>query len=832
MVIIYDMDPDDIRTQRNLFILAAFFLGIFALAVTLAPAVSARDWDVTFTWSHWIGYLVWLCGFTAVHLISARYLKVRDPMLLPLVGIISGWGLLTIWRLTPTFGLRQTGWMALSLLVLSLGMRLPSLLSLLRRYKYIWLTSGLILTSLTLIFGTNPMGFGPRLWLGWGGIYLQPSEPLKLLLVVYLAAYFADWSTILVSHHDDLTIPVPPVTPNDSRFISKKKLLTYPQFQILLPTLVMTGLAVLMLLIQRDLGTASIFIFLYSVMVFLVTRWLWVPAASTAILGIAGVFGYRVFDVIRLRVDAWINPWLDPSGRSYQIVQSLLAVAEGGIFGRGPGLGHPTLVPITHSDFIFAAIAEDTGLVGVVGLLVLLGLLTWRGLRIAVKGYDKFHRYLAAGLTTFLIAQSLLIIGGNLRLLPLTGVTLPFISYGGSSLLVSFVIITILVHIKNESVSGEAYGEASQESKRTGNFQNSLPYIAAFLLLGLFATSLIAGWWGVIRGPDLLTRTDNPRRGIADLTIPRGAILDRSGEPIVESVEQDEVLRRILHYPDLGPITGYTHPVYGQSGLESSLDPFLRGIDGNDPITIWWNRLLYGQPPPGLDVRLTIDLDLQAAADELLTTNTGALILMNAENGEILAMSSHPTYDPNQLEAQWDQLLQDERSPLVNRTTQALYSIGDLATAPFINVASETEPGTLSLRLPMAVPKNTTDAAPLEIATYAAALSNMGIRPAPILVQFMEKPEGGWTLLPSLSTPNTVMTSVEAAEVLEDIRSDDGITWGMAYTPDGENLTWYLGGTTSTWAGLPLVIVLVVEQGDMSDAEFIGQSVLLAAMGP
>ena len=201
----------------------------------------------------------------------------------------------------------------------------------------------------------------------------------------------------------------------------------------------MTGIATLLFLVQRDLGTATIFIFLYSAMVFLATGWRWVPAASLGTLFGAGVLGYLVFDVIRLRVDAWINPWLDPAGRSYQIVQSLLAVANGGIFGRGPGLGNPSLVPVAHSDFIFAAIAEEGGLISVIGLFTLIGFLIYRGLRTAILASDNFRRYLAAGLTAFLAAQSVLIMGGNLRLLPLTGVTLPFISYGGSSLLVSFL---------------------------------------------------------------------------------------------------------------------------------------------------------------------------------------------------------------------------------------------------------------------------------------------------------------------------------------------------------------------------------------------------------
>ncbi|MGD8753781.1 MAG: FtsW/RodA/SpoVE family cell cycle protein, partial [Anaerolineales bacterium] len=179
-------------TQRRLLTLAALFLGVYALALSLSPAVVARSWDVDYRWEHWIGYAVWLIGFTLVHQGSKSRLSRRDPLLLPLVAILSGWGVLTVWRLSSTFGLRQSIWLAIALAGVVLGLRLPSDLNFLRRYKYLWLTSGLLLTASTLVFGTHPMGTGPDLWLGCCGVYFQPSEPLKLLLVVYLAAYFAD----------------------------------------------------------------------------------------------------------------------------------------------------------------------------------------------------------------------------------------------------------------------------------------------------------------------------------------------------------------------------------------------------------------------------------------------------------------------------------------------------------------------------------------------------------------------------------------------------------------------------------------------------------------
>jgi cell division protein FtsW (lipid II flippase) len=464
--------------------------------------------------------------------------------------------MLTIWRLIPKFGYRQTSWLAIGLTVFSVALRVPSNLNFLRRYKYIWLTSGLLLTALTLIFGTNPMGVGPQLWLGCCGIYLQPSEPLKLLLVVYLAAYFTDWQHMIFQRTN--------VEKDDSRDLlsDRKRFLGYVRsypLKILIPTLVMTGLALLLLLVQRDLGTAIIFIFLYSVMVYVATGWPWVPLASMVTMAAAGFFGYAVFDVIRLRVDAWLNPWLDPAGRSYQIVQSLIAVANGGMLGRGPGIGAPSVVPVAHSDFVFVAIAEETGLMGALGLLVLIGLIAHRGLRIAFFAPDTFRRYLAAGLTTHLVAQSILIIGGNIRLLPLTGVTLPFVSYGGSSLLVSFMELVLLLHI-GATAGGQPFINRQKSSIRAATIYP----LTALLLLGLLTIACVCGWWAYIRGPDLLTRTDNPRRAIADRFVQRGALLDRYNTVLVESIGLPGDYTRQVTYLDLGVVLGYTHPVYGQ----------------------------------------------------------------------------------------------------------------------------------------------------------------------------------------------------------------------------------------------------------------------------
>ena len=789
--------------------LAALFLGLFALALTLSPATRARAWDVDYHWSHWLGYGVWLIGFGVIHRETQRWMPQRDPFLIPLIALLSGWGLLTIWRLTNYYGMRQTVWLALALGIFALGLRLPSGLNFLRRYKYLWLTSGLSLTALTLIFGSNPMGFGPHLWLGCCGLYLQPSEPLKLLLIIFLAAFFADWSKVLVQSQTG--------TPKFSRL------------QILIPTFIMTGVALLLLIVQRDLGTASIFIFIYAVMVYLATGWRWIPLITALALTSAAALGYLLFDVVRIRIEAWINPWLDPTGRSYQIVQSLMSVANGGVFGRGPGMGSPTLVPVSHSDFIFSAITEETGLVGALGLLALLGLLVHRGVLIALRANSTFRRLLAAGLTTFLIGQSVLIIGGNLRLLPLTGVTLPFVSYGGSSLLVSFIVLLLLLHVSTplQELSPNI------DLRQTQISQNTLTPIATFLLIALSAAALIAGWWAYVRGPDLLTRTDNPRRALDDRYVVRGALLARGDTSLAETMGAPGELTRTYAYPALGPVTGYNHPVYGQSGLEASLDPTLRGIEGNESVTIWWHHLLYGQSPPGLDVRLTLNMKLQTLADDLLDGHNGALVLLNPETGEILVMASRPGFDPNQLDEIWDALIQDPDTPLVNRVTQGSYPLGDLGESIFGGPAYLRWLGIApQLRLPLAYePPGSGRVTPLQVGLAAAALSNDGSMPAPRLALSYRHPEQSWLGYPPLGSTTQLLTAEEATVQVDKFQVPNSSIWQLKEIPMDEEITWYLAGTLPTEEQSHFALALVLEEENLPLAEEIGQAVLRAAMG-
>jgi cell division protein FtsW (lipid II flippase) len=413
--------------ERWLLILALLFVLLNGIGLML---VRGASWTSLWPLGAWAGCAI------VMHLVISATLPQRDPYILPAVMLLSGWGLTLVARLAPAFATRQAIWLVVSTAAAIAVTSLPVHLRILQRYRYTWLIAGLLLLSATLIFGVNPSGDqnAPRLWLGLGGVYFQPSETLKLLLVIFLASYLAEKRDLLVR----------------TRYRIGRWQLPSPSY--LAPMLLMWGFCVVLLVWQRDLGAASLFFLVFLAMLYVSTEDSTYPLMGLILLFVAGVIGYRLFGVVRLRVDMWWNPWIDPDDRGFQIVRSLLAFAAGGIFGQGVGQGLPTSIPVVHSDFVFAAIAEEWGLFGSVGVLLCVIVLVMRALRIAVENDRRpFRSLLAAGIGLLIAIQSLLIMAGVLKLIPLTGVTLPFVSYGGSSLLASFIMIGLLLRLSDQT---------------------------------------------------------------------------------------------------------------------------------------------------------------------------------------------------------------------------------------------------------------------------------------------------------------------------------------------------------------------------------------------
>jgi cell division protein FtsW (lipid II flippase) len=418
------------KSELSLMLISAGFVFLSAAALSLAL-------EGTLQWRHFYAPTVWGLLFASCYLVLAKGLAGHDLVILPVVALMTGWGLVLIDRLAPNFLPRQVAWLAISSGALLLAAMLRSALGFLKRYRYTWLTVGLLLLAATLLFGVNPSGLGATLWLRapiGGQVYFQPSELLKLLLVVFLASYFADRGRII-------TIPAgSPV----------KRWIAY-----LAPLAIMWGFCMVLLVWQRDLGAATLFFAVFVVLMYLATGDKRYVLGGLLLLLVAAVIGYIAYDVVALRVDTWIDPWSEADSRGFQIVQSLYAVAAGGVFGQGIGAGFPTYIPVVHSDFAFAAIAEEWGLIGAIVIVAGFTVLAYRGLLVAGKAREAFHLYLAAGITVLFSAQAFLIMAGVTKLLPLTGVTLPFVSYGGSSLLISCTMAGLLLNLSAERKRGD-----------------------------------------------------------------------------------------------------------------------------------------------------------------------------------------------------------------------------------------------------------------------------------------------------------------------------------------------------------------------------------------
>jgi cell division protein FtsW (lipid II flippase) len=362
-----------------------------------------------------------------------RWRPGHDRLLLPLTGMLCGLGLAEVARLAPpNFLTRQMAWLGLSTLALLAVALVPRDLRWLRRYRYTWLLVGLALLGTTLVLGVNPSGIGQRLWLGIGEIiYFQPSELLKLLLLVFLASYL-----------EYRREPLLEVRAHVGRW-------WVPHPAYLGPMLLMWGFSMILLLWQRDLGAALLFFGVFLAMLYVATGQGRYVLTGLGLLLVGSLAGYRLFDHVALRIDIWWNPWAEAAGRAFQIVQSLLAFASGGVLGQGLDQGLPTAIPVVHTDFVFAAIGEEYGLVGALAVIACFALLIGRAFHIALRASRPFDQLLAAGIGALLGLQSLAIMAGTLKLMPLTGVTLPFVSYGGSSLLTSMIMIGLLLHISS-----------------------------------------------------------------------------------------------------------------------------------------------------------------------------------------------------------------------------------------------------------------------------------------------------------------------------------------------------------------------------------------------
>jgi cell division protein FtsW (lipid II flippase) len=420
---------------------------VLALAISLAAWCSvdlALDGQIPAK----IGaYAAGLGGLLLVaHLAVRRFAPYADPVLLPVVALLNGLGLVMIYRLDraeainaraagravpPPDAPTQSLWTAIGIALFVGVLVLIRDHRILQRYTYTAMVVGIVLLILPLVPGIGREVYGSRIWIRAAGFSLQPGEFAKLVLIVFFAGY-------LVVKRDVLALA------------SKRVLgVDLPRGRDLGPILVAWAVSLGVLVFERDLGSSVLFFGIFVAMLYVATQrrsWLIIGAMLVAIGGWAA---YHLFTHVQVRVDIWLDPFKDPTGTSYQLVQGLFGLASGGMLGTGLGQGHPDLVPVAKTDFIITAFGEELGLAGLMAILLLYGIVVERGLRTALGVRDAFGKLLAAGLAFGFALQVFVVVGGVTRLLPLTGLTTPFLSYGGSSLIANYAMVALLLRVSD-----------------------------------------------------------------------------------------------------------------------------------------------------------------------------------------------------------------------------------------------------------------------------------------------------------------------------------------------------------------------------------------------
>ena len=363
------------------------------------------------------------------HLAVRRLAPDADGLLLPLVAVLNGIGYVFIVRLDPDLAAQQATWTFVGVAAFVVTLLLVRRIRDLERYRYTFLLVALGLLVLPLVPGIGVSIRGARIWARVGPISFQPGEFAKIAFALFFASYLVEKRELL-------------------------SMATWPRFRPVLPdlkhlgpVLMAWGIAILVMVAQKDLGSSLLFFALFMSMLWVATGRVAYPLGGTVLFGAAAYGAYTQFSHVQDRVQVWIDPWSTAETTGFQVIQAWFAFAWGGLTGTGIGLGRPDRVPIVESDFIFAAIGEELGLVGTTAILIAYLLIVGSGLRIAVRADHAFEKLLAAGLTTLIGFQAFVILAGVTRLMPLTGVVLPFVSYGGSALVANYVLVALLIRI-------------------------------------------------------------------------------------------------------------------------------------------------------------------------------------------------------------------------------------------------------------------------------------------------------------------------------------------------------------------------------------------------
>lgn len=653
-------------------------------------------------------------SFAVAHVATRKFAPGADPAILPIVFLLSGIGIAFVTRLAPDLAVGQVAWLFVSVAAMICTLVFVPSIDKLAEYKFTMGIAGVVLLLLPMLIGTERGG--SKLWLTFGPFSFQPGEIAKILVVLFLAAYLAENREMLSA---------------STRRIGP---LALPRPRMLAPLLVMWGISLLLVIFERDLGSALLFFTFFVVMIYVCTGRVSYVIFSVALLAIGAVACYALFSHVQVRIQIWLDPFSDPSNKGLQIVQSLYSLADGGLIGTGIGKGLPTLIPVVESDFIFSAIGEEMGLLGGAAVLICYMLFVVRGLVTAARAKSDVAAFTAVGLTVAIAFQAFLIVGGTTRFLPLTGVTLPFMSQGGSSLLASFVIVGLLLKTGDEGTGHDTqmemsapaqqattyapaegggkhravvhgahargrYGMVTAESGVLGRVALGKRLVALVTLFTIAFALLIANltYIQVVRAGSYQSMPNNNHTIAKSAKVQRGAIITSDGATLAESVQAEDGTY-VRTYP-LGNVAthtvGYLSTRFGATGIEATLNETLTG---HADYSSWLSALnaLAGVETPGSSVVLTLNAQMQNAVEEVLANYTGAIVVVDPTTGAVLAKASNPTFDYEDIGSS----LSGSTGNLVDRATQTLYTPGSTFKVLSLSAALDTGKATLESTYP------------------------------------------------------------------------------------------------------------------------------------
>lgn len=687
------------RTTELLLLIAAAF------PVTLLYAMYVVTTGAALSFQTLAVPLGLFAAFAAAHIGVRIFAPGADPAILPVVFMLSGIGITFVTRLQPDASLGQVIFLFLGVALMVGTLAVVKNLEVVKRYKYVLGIAGIILLVLPMFIGTEI--YGSKLWIKIGGFQFQPGEFAKVLIVLFLAGYLAENRELLsISNRTVLGIK-------------------FPRLRLLYPLFIVWGVCLLVVAFERDLGSALLFYTIFLIMLYVATG-----RVSYVIIGLAllavGAFGmYQIMSHVQVRVAIWLDPFSDAQNLGYQIVQSLFSLADGGLAGVGIGKGMADIIPVVASDMIFAAIGEEMGLLGGSAVLLLFMLFAVRGLTTAARAKSDLAAFSAAGLTAAISFQAFTIVGGVTKLIPLTGVTLPFMSQGGSSLLASFVIVALLLRAGDEATGRSTEIANTSTDLATAGYRTTVrgshmrrPALdtpesgllgrvalanrltrTVFLFTALFAV-LIGNitYIQVIKASEYQDMPSNNHTINKARFIKRGSIITADGLTLAESIQQaDGTYARSYPNGNLAAhVVGYYSQQYGTMGIENTQNDTLTG---SKDYSSWQNALnsLAGISEPGNSVQLTIDSRIQRAAEQALAGRVGAIVALDPRSGAVLAWASAPTFDNTNIQAAIEAANASggADTSMYDRATLALYTPG--STFKVLTLASALENGLATL---------------------------------------------------------------------------------------------------------------------------------------